>query len=252
MAVDINHYNALFRDNPGQNDATRYGAKIDPCTGGSGAAPFRCIGIHHLTPDENAGNHHVFLDVLDEQGQRIRQEQIEWTWGARRLDEQAPSSITIDKPDREPGTNIPMNWAQTISVSVKGELSDRVTNLHTRHPAEIGDPDCRAEAGGTVPAPGGNTRDHHSFYVVFQRQPGDGPPPPTDVMPALGEAPREQKRDLRPREQKRDLRPSPPHATQEELLLRIAEQNAVIYVAACKLQDVISMLVADPARGKKA
>ena len=168
MALDINHYNALFLDSPGQNDAVKYGVSISPCTRGAGVTIYRCIGIHHLTPTENAGNHHAFLDVLDEQGQRIHQTAIEWSWQGRKLDEPAPP-VVIDKPDTEPGTNIPMNWAQTISASVKGHPTDTVINLHTRHPDE-------GENGG-------NSRGHHSFYVVFQRQSGDGPPPPTEPPP---------------------------------------------------------------------
>ena len=151
---------------------------------------------------------HVFLDVLDEQGQRIRQAQIEWTWQGRKLTEPAPP-VTIDKPDTEPGTNIPMNWAQTLSVTMKGEYSDTVTNLHTRHPDE-------GEQGG-------NTRGHHSFYVVFQRQSGDDTPPPVTEPPPTQP-------------------PTPPGSREEELLVRIAELDAVIDVSAAKLQDVINML----------
>jgi hypothetical protein len=214
MALDINHYNALFLDSPGQNDAAKYGVKLAHpgpnreagagCTRGEDITFFRCIGIHHLTPDENAGNHHIYLDVLNEQGQRMRQTQIEWTWDGRQLDEPAPP-VTIDKPDTEPGTNIPLNWAQTASVSVQDNPTDTVTNLHTRHPDE-GDN-------------GGNTRGHHSFYVVFQLQSGDGVPPPTQPPPT-----------------------EPPTTECEQLLIRIAELDAAIDVAASKLQDVITIL----------
>jgi len=175
MSLDINHYNALFLDNPGQNDATTYDVKLHRFIDTS-QPYYRCIGIHHLSPDENAGNHHVFLDVLDEQGQRMRQAQIEWTWDGRKLTQPAPP-VTINKADTEPGTNIAINWAQNISVSILHQHSDLVLNLHTRHPDESS-PD----------AENGNTRGHHSFYVVFQRQPGDDTPPvpppnppPTDM-----------------------------------------------------------------------
>ena len=194
MTLDINHYNALFLANPGQNDATKYGVKIT--LSHTTPAPYRCIGVHHLTPDENVGKHHVFLDVLDEQGQRIRQAQLEWTWEGRRLEEPAPP-VTIDKPDTEPGTNIAMNWAQTITVSILNQRSDAVTNLHTRHPDE----------GET----NGNSRGHHSFYVVFQRQSGDSPPPPPD-------------------------------SDCEQYLVKIAELDAVLDVTVAKLQEIITMI----------
>lgn len=206
MTLDINHYNALFLDNPGQNDATKYGVKMHRFI--DTALPhFRCIGVHHLTPGENAGKHHVFLDVLNEQGQRMHQAQIEWTWQGRRLEEPAPP-VTIDKPDTEPGTNIPINWAQTITLSILNQRSDAVTNLHTRHSDESS-PDAE---NGTVPAPGGNTRGHHSFYVVFQHQSGDGAPTP------------------------------PPAPGCEELLIRIAELAATLDVTVAKLQEIISMI----------
>jgi len=196
MALDINHYNALFLDNPGQNDATKYGAQIHS----QAQATYRCIGVHHLTPDENAGNHHVYLDVLDERGQRIPQAKIEWTWQGRKLTEPAPP-VTIDKPDHEPGTNIAVNWGQTISVCIQDETSDTVSNLHTRHPDESS-PD----------AENGNTRGHHSFYVVFQRHSANGPPTP------------------------------PPVAGCEEQLIRIAELDAAIDVTVSKLKEAISIL----------
>ncbi len=200
--LDINHYNALFLATPGQNDATKYGVDT---TQPAGPAHYRCIGIHHLTPEENSGNHHAYLDVLDQQGQRIREAQIEWTWIGRRLEEPAPPP-TLDKPDTEPGTNIPIQWAQTISVAVLGHPSDTVHNLHTRHPDE-GD--------------GGNTRGHHSFYVVFQRTDAAGGPPIDSVPPPT---------------------PPPGAPTTEQLLVRIAELHLVINVAGDKLQDVIDML----------
>ncbi len=65
--LDINHYNALFLDYPGQNDATNYGVQIHPHPLAN--PTYRCHGVHHPTPDENAGNHHISLDILDEQGQ---------------------------------------------------------------------------------------------------------------------------------------------------------------------------------------
>lgn len=199
MSLDINHYNALFLDTPGGNDATRYGAQIKPLLP-TDAQHFRCIGVHHLTPEENAGNHHIYLDVLDEQGQRIPQAQIEWTWTGRRLEEPAPPA-TIDKPDTEPGTNIPINWAQTISVMVMGQPGDSVHNLHTRHPDE-------GENGG-------NTRGHHSFYVVFQRATA-GTTPPTP----------------------------PPDADLVEKYNRLVQKTAT---ARALLQETLDVLIEDPA-----
>ena len=196
MALDVNHYNALFLHSPGQNDATKYGVTISPCERGPDVTIYRCIGIHHLTPEENAGNHNAYFDVLDEQGHRIPQAAIEWTWQGRQLHEPAPPAV-IDKPDTEPGTNIAMSWAQTISASVLGHPTDTVLNIHTRHPDE----------GHS----GGNTRGHHSFYVVFQRYTPGQETPPTD-----------------------------PNC--EQHLLRIAQLDATLDVTMIKLKEIIQMI----------
>lgn len=136
-------------------------------------AAFRVIGIHHLSGSENRGNHHIYVDVLDENGARINGSLIKVQVGNN-----PPTYATVDKPASEPGTNAPM-WASTqYSVSVANHPSDTVIGLHTGHSDEPG---------------GGNTWGHHSFYVVFQRRPvqyvPEPPPtvePPDDYTEALG------------------------------------------------------------------
>ena len=162
---DANHYRQSFLLNPGFNDAASYGVVIngdDPRPGS-----YRCIGVHHLTPSENAGNHHVYLDVLDEQGKRLTSARVGWTWEGKRDDESAPL-IAMDKPASEPGGNIGLGMGQVVQVWVSGVVSDNVSKLHTGHPDET-------EAGMEYP---GNTVGHHSFYVVFQRYSGAAPPTP--------------------------------------------------------------------------
>jgi hypothetical protein len=59
------------------NDAANYAVSIIPA--GPGTA-WRCIGAYHLTPAQNNRRHNVFVEVLDEAGNRTRQPQIAWTW----------------------------------------------------------------------------------------------------------------------------------------------------------------------------
>lgn len=137
------------------NDAGPYGVQVERV-----ADPrqphWRVIGVHHLTGPENMGNHNVFCDILDEEGHRIQ--------GAHLLatNNNLPSSlIKIDKPPHEPGTNFPVFKNDTYTVAVHGPdhaplPSERVINLHTRHPDEES----------------GNTLFHHSFFVVFQKTGG--------------------------------------------------------------------------------
>lgn len=131
------------------NDAVTYGVAIEPVDLPQGTAYWRVIRVHHLTPEENQGKHHIYLDVLDEAGQRVMGAQARVTW------EGGEQVITVDKPASEPGSNFPLWKWQVASVEMLGLPSDRVTNLHTAHPDE--------------PPGTGNTLFHHSFQVDFQR-----------------------------------------------------------------------------------
>lgn len=157
-------YNRQFLADPGQNDAERYGVTVQRRAN----AAMRCIGVHHLTGQENKGNHHIYLDVLDEDGERLKGAVILYTWQGRLGD---PLKVVCDKPDREPAANIPLYPAQVATVWVDtGPVmgaSDQVSGIHTAHADE--------EAG--------NTRYHHSFYVVFQLRTSDTPATPEQPTP---------------------------------------------------------------------
>lgn len=147
------------------NDAESYGLRIVDAEADTGETYWKVVGVHHLTPDENRSNHHVYVDVLDEAGERITGPNvwIGWTWEGRRDDEPA-NPVPADKPAAEPAGNIAVFKGQRVSVWVKGtsadaqDKSDRVEGVHTEHPDE-------PLADGTL----WNTIGHHSFYVVFQR-----------------------------------------------------------------------------------
>lgn len=131
------------------NDATGYGVMVVPADVPAGSPYWRAVLVHHLTPDENHTNHHLFLDALDEKGDRIAGARGRITW------EGGEQIVTVDKPAGEPGTNFPMWKWQVCAVEMLDLPSDRVTGLHTGHPDE---------------PPGiGNTLFHHSFAVHFQR-----------------------------------------------------------------------------------
>jgi hypothetical protein len=148
----LNHktYNQAFIANPGQLPASKYGITIVKPDPTLGKVQWRCIGVHHLTGQENAGNHHVYLDVLDEKGNRIN--------GARLMvvnNGKVPYQVTIDKPADEAGANLPMYWNDILAIYIAGDHpGDKVVGFHTRHEDEEQ----------------GTTRGHHSFYVVWQRQ----------------------------------------------------------------------------------
>lgn len=147
----------IFKGQPGYNDAAKYGVTIQPATG---PVAWHCIGVHHLTGAENKGNHHIFIDCLDEQDNVLR--------GLPRILVQAsPQSpvvaVVLDKGFMEPGTNVPVWASDTILCRVEsGDGSDIISGLHTRHADE--EP--------------GNTWGHHSYYVVFRRVGVIVEPPP--------------------------------------------------------------------------
>ena len=171
MAFNHQQYNTTYllnarENNEPMNDAAqKYGGRIVEADVAEGETYWKVIGIHHLLPRENFSKHNVYVEALDENGQRISNPiaWAGWTWQGRRPDERA-DPLPLDKPAFEAAGNVAMHFGQNVSVWIKGlgrdanDKSDRVENLHTAHPDE--------------PLPDGsllNTLGHHSFYVVFQR-----------------------------------------------------------------------------------
>jgi hypothetical protein len=172
MGLDIKKYNEEFmgkveRGEPVYNDAAaKY--KVDIKFLPELDVPeetthyWRVIGVHHLTGAENMGNHHIYAEVLDEEGKRINR--------ARLVLFQANTSpvfAVIDKPANEAGTNFPLWKADKATVAVLWPEdnplpSEQATGLSTGH----------------IDEEVGNTLFHHSFYVVFQRRrlPAEGEP----------------------------------------------------------------------------
>lgn len=149
---DFEALNRRYRDMPA-NEAIPYGVKIE--RSGIGGA-WRCIGVRHLSGDENRRRHNVFVECLDEAGVRQRAPVLRWQWG----DAGPILNVRFDKPANEPAADIPIDYHATVRCWIGDSLpSDVVTGLHARHMDE----------GGSAGSPAGNTLGHHSYYVVFQR-----------------------------------------------------------------------------------
>jgi len=170
MGMQHQDYNKRYLDNikatnsPINDAQLKYGVELVAANNvAEGEMYWRVIGIHHLLPEENMSNHHVYLDVLDENGNRVSPPAwIGWTWEGRQPHEPANPAVA-DKPANEMGTNIAIFKGQRLSVWVQGKFrdatdkSDVVKGLDIIHPDE--------------PLPDGrlfNTIGHHSFYVVYQ------------------------------------------------------------------------------------
>jgi len=124
---------------------------------------FRCVRVRHLSADENRGKHNVYVDVVDESGQRVRRDdlRIRWRWLGQRYDEYAKPAA-LDKPDSplEFGHgNIDLSKGVQATVWIGTDdatVSDEVGPFHTYHRDE------RASDGRL-----GNSIGHHSFYAKF-------------------------------------------------------------------------------------
>lgn len=154
------------------NEAKNYGVLIQE-TADQSRIHWSAELVTHLAPDENRGRHNVFVDVVDKNGGRIRDDRLRigWTWEGKRPNEAAPPK-PLDKPDYDDGHgNVDIYAAQTLSIWIHGDGldSDIVSGIHTRHPDE--------------PGPNGekwNSYGHHSFYIRFVRVDGIIQPPPID------------------------------------------------------------------------
>lgn len=120
---------------------------------------WRVVLVHRLRPEENQGNHHVYVDLLDEHGNWLTKEdaaQLKFvaSWEGRTENEPL-TKVSFDKVSGEPLANIPIWKGQKLMVWVEdySQVSDVVSNLH-------GDWDDEGV---------GNTRFHFSYYVIFQR-----------------------------------------------------------------------------------
>ncbi len=126
---------------------------------------WKVLGIHHLTPDENQGNHNIYVEMLCKQNEREAFRAIHWTWQGRRPDENAPDIFAGQKPLNEL-VNIPLNLG--MIVSVWPHLGEMARGFSSNHPDADED---------------GNTIGHHSFFVCFQEVDPDAPPSDPDPDP---------------------------------------------------------------------
>ena len=136
------------------------GVHVAPST-----APYRVALVAHLPGNLNSGNHHVYADVIDANGQIVTNPPVKlgWTWNGRRIDEPAPP-VALDKtaPMDTASGNIEIHKGQTLSVWLQDDSGKFVSNVVSGLSTAISDAD---------PATG-NSLFHNSFYVVFAPQVG--------------------------------------------------------------------------------
>lgn len=120
---------------------------------------WRCVLIHHLTPDENHGQHNVFVDCVDENGRleppdKIDQE-IGWTWEGRDESTEPAPFYQLDKKSPSPYGDMPLFINMNTTVWIEDTVdSDTVEGLRlSGYPPLDGD--------------GGNYPGHNSYYIVW-------------------------------------------------------------------------------------
>ena len=125
------------------------------------------IGLFHLTGQQNGNNHHLFIDLIDLDGNRIYNHtpalHLFYEWEGMR-DAEQPRPVQIDKPGTEPGANISMHWGQVLrGFHINNIATEQFRGVHIRY-----------ENDGP-----GNDRGHHSHYIVLQKRQWKVTTPPT-------------------------------------------------------------------------
>lgn len=120
---------------------------VEPVGVRAGQSYWRLIEARWQNEQEAGGKHSIFIDVLDENGNRIVGQAVEIRWQSGSL-----TVVTEDKPLNEPSANFPMyNTLGSYSVSVPGLPSDTIAGLGL----------------GTADQP--NFKVHTNFFLTFQR-----------------------------------------------------------------------------------
>jgi hypothetical protein len=152
---------------------TEAGPKIDPRISALlslelGDHVYQLEEIVWMDPDESRGLHHIFVDVVDEQGGRLAGEKFRVSW--------ADGEVVVpveEKPGEPWGGNYPMYatmGSYKVGMLAPGASSDIVGGLGM----------------GTPEDPG--VKHHTSFGLRFVRRSGTGEPASPDESEPTGEA----------------------------------------------------------------
>jgi len=120
---------------------------------------WRVLGIHKLTPQENRGNHNVFIEVLCKQGDRAGFEAIHWDWAGRLGNEPPPGVVFAGQKGPDELIDLPIHVPMRINVWLQD--GEEAGLFHSEWPDEDE----------------GNTYGHHSFFVCFEEVDQSAPPP---------------------------------------------------------------------------
>jgi hypothetical protein len=125
----------------------KLGVSVDDAVAEPGQPYWRLIEVRFADEQESAGKHHIYVDVLDENGNRAAGQSVSVVWG-----DGSYSAPLEDKPPPEYGFNYQMYAAgYAYSVKVDGLPSDLLKG------AGMGDVENRFRGI------------HTSYYLVFKK-----------------------------------------------------------------------------------
>ncbi len=190
------------------NDAQAYGVVVREPRAEPGETVYQVIRVHHLTPEENRGNRHIYVEVLDEEGKRIPGARVRISW-------QGDSRVfTVKDASDRPGVAFAMDKWSVYDVEVEDAPSTRVVGITAGHPDE---------------GPG-NREFRHSFLVVFQRTRVPvpevvSPPPSAEVeRPSLEEGATPVEVEPEPFPAPEPVTVTPPPSPEEEIAPSVLEE----------------------------
>jgi hypothetical protein len=97
---------------------------VEPANVRPGQSYWKVIKAEFQTPEEGGGRHHIYIEVLDEEGERLVGQEVEIGW-----QDGGATIVTEDKPEPEYAANFPMyNDLGGYSARLPG-LSDTVTGM---------------------------------------------------------------------------------------------------------------------------
>ena len=137
------------------NLASQYGVSIEPIIVQQDLERYwKVRGVRHLTPEENEGRHHIFVQAHFAETSQHSDATVRITW------EGGSQDFTLEKNQRNSILSFAMFTWQTCNVSMVDAHSELVSGLTANHPDEL------SERGERT----GNTLFHHSFLVEFEEK----------------------------------------------------------------------------------
>lgn len=144
-------------DNPFDIEDLKKGLNITFTPSNQTGLYWEVAAVYHLKPDENAGKHVIFVDVVDNDNNWVDTNglSIKWGWDGQQSNETSPNKQFEKNPPEFRG-QVDLNKGAKTWLKIQDEsgvTSDVVNGLHS----------------DWENLPFGNTFGHNSFIVIFKK-----------------------------------------------------------------------------------